>query len=81
MKKVKPGHAAFEYNSINTFVLELIVNQVTGKTLNEVFGERVWRKMGAQNDAFVGVTKYGLVITSYSIHYTKLYDYRLIIIQ
>jgi len=60
MKKVKPGHAAFEYNSINTFVLELIVNQVTGKTLNEVFGERVWRKMGAQNDAFVGVTKYGL---------------------
>jgi len=60
MKKVKPGHTAFEYNSINTFVLELIVNEVTGRTLNEVFGERVWRKMGAQNDAFVGVTKYGL---------------------
>jgi len=60
MKKVKPGHTAFEYNSINPFVLELIVNQVTGRTLNEVFGERVWRKIGAQNDAFVGVTKYGL---------------------
>ncbi len=59
MKKVKPGHTVFEYNSINTFVLELIVNQVTDKTLNEVFGERIWRKMGAQNDAFVGVTKYG----------------------
>jgi len=60
MKKVKPGHTVFEYNSINTFVLELIVNEVTGQTLNEVFGERVWRKIGAQNDAFVGVTKYGL---------------------
>lgn len=60
MKKVKPGHTVFEYNSINTFVLELIINEVTGKTLNEVFGERVWRKIGAQNDAFVGVTKYGL---------------------
>ncbi len=60
MKKVKPGHTAFEYNSINPFVLELIVNEVTGKTLNEVFGDRVWRKIGAQNDAFVGVTKYGL---------------------
>lgn len=60
MKKVKPGHTVFEYNSINPFVLELIVNEVTGQTLNEVFGERVWRKMGAQNDAFVGVTKYGL---------------------
>jgi len=60
MKKVKPGHTAFEYNSINPFVPELIVNEVTGRTLNEVFGERVWRKIGAQNDAFVGVTKYGL---------------------
>jgi len=60
MKKVKPGHTAFEYNSINPFVLELIVNEVTGRTLNEVFGDRVWRKIGAQNDAFVGVTKYGL---------------------
>lgn len=59
MKKVKPGHTVFEYNSINTFVLELIVNQVTGQTLNEVFGDRVWREIGAQNDAFVGVTKYG----------------------
>jgi len=60
MKKVKPGHTAFEYNSINPFALELIINQVTGRTLNEVFGDQVWRKMGAQNDAFVGVTKYGL---------------------
>jgi len=60
MKKVKPGHTAFEYNSINPFVLELIVNEVTGRTLNEVLGDRVWRKIGAQNDAFVGVTKYGL---------------------
>jgi len=60
MKKVKPGHTAFEYNSINTFVLELIVNEIAGKTINEVFGDRVWRKIGAQNDAFVGVTKYGL---------------------
>ena len=60
MKKVKPGHTVFEYNSINTFVLELIVNEVTDQTLNEVFGDRVWRKIGAQNDAFVGVTVYGL---------------------
>ncbi len=59
MKRLKPGNTAFEYNSINTFVLEMIVNRVTGQTLNEVFGDRVWRKMGAQNDAFVGVTKYG----------------------
>ncbi|WP_187276522.1 serine hydrolase domain-containing protein [Parahaliea maris] len=60
MKRVKPGHTVFEYNSINTFVLELIVDEVTGHTLNEEFGARVWRKIGAQNDAFVGVTEHGL---------------------
>ena len=31
MKKVKPGHTVFEYNSINPFVLELAINQVTGQ--------------------------------------------------
>ncbi len=60
MRRVKPGHTAFEYNSINTFVLELIVDGATDHTLNEEFGDRVWRKIGAQNDAFVGVTKHGL---------------------
>jgi len=59
MKRVKPGHTAFEYNSINTFVLELIVNAVTGKPLVEVFGDRVWRRIGAQNDAYIAVTKAG----------------------
>ena len=60
MKKVKPGHTVFEYNSMNTLVLELIVNQVTGKPLSEVFGGESGAKIGAQNDAFIGVTKYGL---------------------
>ncbi len=59
MKRLKPGHTVFEYNSINPFVLELIVNEVTGKTLNQVFGDLVWREIGAQNDAFVSVTKHG----------------------
>lgn len=60
MKRVKPGHTAFEYNSIDTFVLELIVNEITGQPLSEVFSERIWRKIGAQNDAYIGVTKWGL---------------------
>ncbi|MCB0256765.1 MAG: beta-lactamase family protein [Anaerolineae bacterium] len=60
MKQVKPAHTVFEYNSINTFVLETIVTKVTGKTINEVFGDRIWRKIGAQNDAYLGTTKYGM---------------------
>lgn len=63
MQRVKPGHTAFEYNSINTFVLELIVESVTGKPEPEVFSERIWRKIGAQADAFVAVTSHGLPMT------------------
>ncbi len=59
MERVKKGNTAFEYNSINTWVLELIVEQTTGKPLNEVFGDAVWRKIGAQADGFIGITPDG----------------------
>lgn len=59
MKRVKNGNTAFEYNSINTWVLELIVEQITDKPLNEVFGAYVWRKIGAQADGFIGITPEG----------------------
>ena len=36
---------------------------------------KVWKRINAAN--FIEFTKYFInVITSYSIHYTKLYDYR-----
>lgn len=59
MKRVKPGNTAFEYNSINTWILELIVERLTGKPLNEAFGDYVWRKIGPQNDGYIGITPGG----------------------
>lgn len=59
MKRVKPGNTVFEYNSINTWVLELIVEQVTGKPLNEAFGDYVWRKIGTQSESYIGITPDG----------------------
>lgn len=59
MKRVKSSYECFEYNSINTFVLEMIVENVTGKPMSEVFSERVWTRTGMQNDAYVAVTKDG----------------------
>ena len=60
MERRRPGYEAFEYNSINTFAVDVVVERVTGKPLNEVFGERVWRKAGMQADAFWLVNKQGL---------------------
>lgn len=59
MNRTKPGNTAFEYNSINTWVLELIVEQVTNKPFSEAFGEAVWRRIGAEADGFIGITPDG----------------------
>jgi CubicO group peptidase (beta-lactamase class C family) len=46
-----PG-TKFEYQSVNTQVLGLLLESVTGKRLNEYAQEKLWKKIGAQDDAF-----------------------------
>ena len=48
----KPG-TAFHYQSINTQILGEILEKVTGTPLNKYAEERLWRKIGAQSDAFI----------------------------
>jgi len=59
MKRTKPAYEIFEYNSIDTYVCQQIVETVTTMPIAEFFGDRVWRRIGAQNDAYVGVDKQG----------------------
>lgn len=59
MKREKPGHTVFEYNSINTFVCQTIVENVTGVPLAELFAERFWRRIGAQGDGYIVMNKQG----------------------
>jgi len=49
--KAPPG-TKFEYQSINTQVLGLILEKVTGKRLNVYAQEKLWGKIGAESDAF-----------------------------
>jgi len=48
---VRPG-TKFEYQSVNTQVLGLLLESATHKRLNEYAQERLWKKIGAQSDAF-----------------------------
>lgn len=59
MKRQKPGHTVFEYNSINTWVLQRINENVSGVLHQEMFGERIWRPIGAQGDGYLAVDKQG----------------------
>jgi CubicO group peptidase (beta-lactamase class C family) len=47
-----PPGTKFEYQSVNTQVLGLLLEKVTGKRLNEYTQEKLWKKIGTQSDAF-----------------------------
>jgi CubicO group peptidase (beta-lactamase class C family) len=50
---------AFGYRTINTDALGWIVSQVTGKDLAELLSERIWSRMGAEQDAYMTVDSKG----------------------
>ena len=57
----KPG-LAFQYGSINTQILGLLIERVTGKPWNDVASERVWSKIGMEGDGKVAITSTGELI-------------------
>jgi len=53
VKKGKNPEELFHYVSLNTEVLGMLISKVTGKQPSEVMSEKVWSKMGAEQDGFV----------------------------
>jgi CubicO group peptidase (beta-lactamase class C family) len=58
---VKQGEhgAAFGYKTINTDALGWIIARVTGKSVADLLAERIWSKMGAEQDAYYTVDSIG----------------------
>ena len=50
---------AFGYRTINTDALGWIVSRVTGKDLAQLVSERIWRRMGAEQDGYMTVDARG----------------------
>ena len=51
-RKMKEEPGTFpEYRSVNTQMLGMIIQKVTGRSLAEEFTDRVWQNVGADNDA------------------------------
>ncbi len=51
---------AFHYKTINTDVLGWIVSRVTGAEITELISERLWSRMGAEQDAYMTVDGRGV---------------------
>ncbi len=68
MHRRAPAGEKFEYNSINTFVVSRIVENVMNQPMNEVVSQHMWQYMGANNDGFVAVSPHG----GYSLHFFSM---------
>lgn len=51
---------AFHYKTINSDMLGWIISRVTGKSVTELASERLWRPMGAEQDAYQTVDGKGV---------------------
>jgi CubicO group peptidase (beta-lactamase class C family) len=70
----KPG-TKFHYQSINTQMLGLILEKVTGIPLNKYAEEKVWKKIGTQSDAFFYESKNQPEICAFGCFNATLRDY------
>lgn len=50
---------AFGYKTVNSDVLGWIITRVTGTALAEVLSEKIWRKLGVEQDAYYSVDAIG----------------------
>lgn len=72
-KSVKSGEnheELFHYVSLNTEVIGMIISKVTGKQPSEVMSEKVWSKIGAEQDGFVVRDPNGYEMVSAAINST-----------
>ena len=59
VKKLREPGQRFEYSSMNTMMMVMIAEQITGKPFHDIITERVWSKAGMEGDAELGLSPSG----------------------
>jgi CubicO group peptidase (beta-lactamase class C family) len=70
-----PPGSLFRYQSVNTQVLGLVVEEVTRMPLARYAEEKLWTKIGTQNEAFIITGERQVSTCAYSCLYASLRDY------
>lgn len=70
LKKDGEHGAAFAYKSVDTEVLGWLLQRVTGKHYATLLSERIWSRLGAQEDAYVFADANGGQVTSVGVDAT-----------
>jgi CubicO group peptidase (beta-lactamase class C family) len=64
LKKEGEHGAGFKYKTVDTEVMGWLLQRVTGKSYAALLSERLWSRIGAQDDAYVWVDPIGTQISS-----------------
>ena len=72
LKLKNEPNTAFEYQSINTQVLSMILEKVTGKHLHILLAENLWKPLGAESDALWSLDDAGHIKSFCCINATAL---------
>ncbi len=64
VKKSGEHDRGFAYRSPNAEVLVWILRRVTGQSAAQMLQERIWRKLGAEQDAYIAVDEQGNAVGS-----------------
>jgi CubicO group peptidase (beta-lactamase class C family) len=64
LKKEGEHGAGFKYKTVDTEVIGWLLQRVTGKSYSALLSERLWSRIGAQDDGYVWVDPVGTQITS-----------------
>lgn len=59
LKKVGPHGKKFDYQSVDTEVLGFIISRITGQRADKVLEERIWSKLGAEQDGYIVLDRAG----------------------
>jgi len=70
----KPGKQ-YNYLSGNSEVLAMVVQAATGKTISEYASEKIWKKIGAEQDALWSLDKEDGMEKAYCCYYSNARDF------
>ncbi|HYE70820.1 MAG TPA: serine hydrolase [Aquabacterium sp.] len=64
LRKEGEHGAAFTYKTVDTEVIGWLLQRVSGKSYADLLSERIWSRIGAQEDAYIWADPIGMQITS-----------------
>ena len=64
---------AFHYKTINTDALGWIISRVSGKEVTELLSDRIWSRMGAEQDGYMTVDGNGTPFAARGVHGQTIY--------